>query len=142
MRTAAIVCNLVLFASTGLIVLTEGVPREVRYAVLTLLALLVPLFSAAVLVREQTAPQAPDAAQDASPRVTLTYRAAVLGNSILFGAVAWASVVQYPYPEGNSVMPFVVLAICVPIVSLLALALLVGRRKAPRETMQSTAAAK
>ena len=47
MRTAAIVCNVVVFVAIGLIVLTEGVPRDAWYLVFTFLVLLVPLLSGA-----------------------------------------------------------------------------------------------
>jgi hypothetical protein len=64
-------------------------------------------------------------------RIGLTDRAAVLGNVVLLGAACWESVAQYPYPEGNSVIPFVALAVCTPILSLMAL--LRGGRRAMRE---------
>jgi len=40
MGTAAIVCNVILFVITGAIVLTEGVPSDAHYLVLTFLVLL------------------------------------------------------------------------------------------------------
>jgi len=61
----------------------------------------------------------------------------VLGNVVLLGAACWESVAQYPYPEGNSVIPFVALAVCTPILSLMAL--LRGGRRAMREERRSTA---
>ena len=131
MRTAAIVCNVVVFAVTGIIVLTEGVPKDARYAVLTFLVLLVPLLSAVVLVRERVAPPAPGVDGGAGPAITLTRRAAALCNLVLLGAACWAAVTQYPYPEGNGVIPFAVLVVCAPILSLMAL--LGGRRSAVRE---------
>jgi hypothetical protein len=137
MGTAAIVCNIVLIAITGVIILTEGVPRDARYLVLTLLMLLVPLLSAVVLVRARIAPQGPSTDDDRSLAITLTNRAAVLCNLVLFGASCWAVVAQYPYPEGNSVIPFAVLTVCTPILSLMAL--LGGGRRAMREERQSTA---
>ena len=121
MRTAAIVCNVVLLAITGVIISTEGVPGDPLYLVLTLLVLLVPLFTAVVLVRGRIAPKEPRAGVDGSSAIRLTNRAAVLCNLVLFGASFWAAVAQYPYPEGNSVIPFAVLAVCTPILSLMAL---------------------
>lgn len=131
MGTNAIVCNVVLFAITGIIILTEGVPREAYYQILTFLVLLVPLFSAVVLVRERIAPQGSSTDDDVSSTIRFTNRAAVLCNLVLVGASCWATVAQYPFPEGNSVIPFVILAICAPILSLMAL--LGGGRRAVRE---------
>jgi len=130
MGTAAIVCNVVLLAITGAIIVTEGVPGDTRYLALTLLMLLVPLLSAVVLVRERMAPQGPSTEDAGTSSTTLAHRAAVLCNLMLFGASCWAVVAQYPYPEGNSVIPFAVLAVCTPILSLVAL--LGGGRKAMR----------
>jgi len=130
MGTAAIVCNVVLLATTGVIIVTEGVPRDTHYLVLTLLMLLVPILSAAVLVRERMAPQGPSTDDDGTSSTTLAHRAAVLCNLILFGASCWAVIAQYPYPEGNSVIPFAVMAVCTPVLSLIAL--LGGGRKAMR----------
>jgi len=131
MGAAAIVCNVVLFAITGVIILTEGVPREARYLVLTLLMLAVPLLSAVVLVRGRAALAGRRADATGSPTITLTRAGAVVCNLILLGASCWETVVQYPYPEGNSIIPFAVLAIGTPIVSLVAL--LAGGRSAMRE---------
>lgn len=136
MRIAAIVCNVLVFAITGAIVLTEGMPRELRYLVLTLLMLLIPLFSAIVLIRKRRVPQGTCRA-DRLPAMTLTHRAAVLCNIVLFGVSCWAAVAQYPYIEGNSVIPFGVLAVCTPIVSVVAF--LGGRRSAMPQERQSTA---
>jgi hypothetical protein len=135
METAAIVCNAVLFAVTGTIVLTEGVPGEARYLLLTLLVLLVPLLSAVVLVRGRMARPGQGAGNDGPSTVTLASRAAGLGNLGLLGASGWESVAQYPYPEGDSLIPFAVLAVGTPILSLIAL--LRGRRRAVRGERRS-----
>jgi len=134
---AAIACNVVLLATTGVIVLTEGAPRDARHLVFTLLMLLVPPLTAVVLVRERMAPHGPSADDDASPTITFTSRAAALGNLVLLGTTCWEAVAQYPYPEGNSVILFGVLAICAPILSLMAL--LGGGRRAKREKRLSNA---
>ena len=127
MGTAAIVCNVVLFAITGVVLLTEGMPEASHFVVLTVLMLLVPLLTAVVLVRERLA----------SPAVTLVNRVAVLCNLVLLGASGWEAVAQYPYPEGNSVIPFALLAVCTPILSLMAL--LGGGKTAMRRERRTAA---
>jgi hypothetical protein len=99
--------------------------------------LLVPLVSAVVLVRERVALQGPSTDDDGSSAITLTNRAAVLCNLVLLGAACWAAVAQYPYPEGNSAIPFAVLGVCMPILNLMAL--LSAGRGAMREKRRSTA---
>ena len=111
MRAAAVFCNVLVFAVTGVIVLTEGVPRDSWHLVFTFLVLLVPPLSAVALVRARVAPEGPRPRGDGSSVVTLTRRTAVLGNLVLLGALCWEIVVQYPYSEGNSVIPFAVLTV-------------------------------
>jgi hypothetical protein len=137
MKTAAIVCNAVLFAVTGFIILTEGVPRDARHLALTLLMLLVPLLTAVVFLRERVPPQGPTADDRGSSTITLAKRAAVLCNVALFAASCWAVVVQYPYPEGNSVIPFAALTLWTPILSLMALR--GGGRRAMQEERRGAA---
>jgi hypothetical protein len=102
-------------------------PGASHFVVLTLLMLLVPLLTAVVLVRERLA----------SPAVTLVNRVAVLCNLVLLGASGWEAVAQYPYPEGNSVIPFALLAVCTPILSLMAL--LGGGKTAMRRERRTAA---
>jgi hypothetical protein len=101
--------------------LTEGVPREPRYLVLTLLMLLVPMFSGIVLLLQRRGLQGLSATDDESSTARLAGSGAVLSNVVLLGASGWAAVAQYPDAEGNSVIPFAVLAVCTPILTLMAL---------------------
>ena len=121
MRTAAVVCNVVLLAITGVILLTEGVPRNTHYLVVTLLLILVPLLNTVVLVRKRMAPQKPSTDDRESAPITPMSCTAVLCNVVLFGASCWEGIAQYPYPEGNGVIPFVVLAVCTPILTVFAI---------------------
>jgi hypothetical protein len=123
---AAFVCNVVVFAMAGVVLLTEGVPREPRYTVLTLLVLLVPLITAIVLSHEPMARPGPGSNRGRSSGMTPTRRVVVLCNLVLLGAACWESVAQYPYPEGDSVIPFAALTIGAPLLGLRAL---LGRGK-------------
>ena len=114
-RVTAIVCNVVLLGITGVIVVTEGMPNKAPYLVLTLLMLLVPLLTALVVLRGGTALPA------AMPTRELMNRAVAVCNVALLGVAGWAVISQYPYPEGNSVIPFAILTVCTPMLSLMAL---------------------
>jgi len=48
-------------------------------------------------------------------------RVAVVCNLVLVGFSCWAAVAQYPYPEGNGVIPFGLLMVFTPIISLVVL---------------------
>ena len=121
MRIAAIVCSVALLALTGIDVLTEGVPSRAGDAVLTFVVLLIPLLTAVVLVRERLAVHRHRVDDGGAPTVGLAHHAAVVGNLVVLVACGWAAVARYPYPEGNGVIPFAVLAVGTPIVSLVAL---------------------
>jgi len=120
MVAAAIVCNVVLLAVTGLIVLGEGLPGAAPYLLLTLLMALVPLVSAVVLLRDRRALEGRGPGEGGS-MAARARRATVLLNLVLLGASAWAAVAQYPYPEGDSLIPLAVLAVGTPALTLVAL---------------------
>ena len=121
MRAAAIGCNAVLFVISCMIVLTEGMQSRARYLVLTLLVLLVPLFSAVLLARQHVASRGQHAGDGGRLGGTATHWAAVLCNVVLLTASCWAAVAQYPYSEGSAMIPFALLAVATPILSLVAL---------------------
>lgn len=112
MRVAAVVCNLLLCASVGLLVVNEGMPSQTAYMLFTLLALIVPILSAAVILRRGSGPS--------RQRSFLDWATGVL-NVLLLALTVWAVISQYPYPEGNSVLLFALLMLVAPILSLVVL---------------------
>jgi hypothetical protein len=106
MKTATIPCNAALAALSLLIVVTEGLPNGAIHRALTGLIIVVPILTVYAVTRT---------AGGAGPGVRLL---AVLGNLSLLGLVCWAIVTQYPYPEGPSVIPFAMLAVFTPGLSL------------------------
>jgi hypothetical protein len=111
------------------------VPDDARYLILTFLMLLVPLVTAVVLIRRRAIAPGPGRDDAGSLTVRLTNHATVLINLLLVGASCAAAVAQYPYPEGNGVIPFAVLAVCAPTLSLMAL--FDGKRRVPWEERRS-----
>jgi hypothetical protein len=111
MKTLTVVCSLAVFALSCLIVVTEGIPAKASYALFTLLIIVVPLFTAFVVVR-------PRFRGEQRARIAVFPRIAAWGNVVLLGFVGWALVTQYPYPEGVGVIPFGVLALLTPVLSL------------------------
>ncbi len=122
MGVIAIVCNLLLVAFTCLVVVTDGISTEAPYLALTFLVLVVPTASAVVLFQDRQ--QRADAARGARPgpwRVV----AAILNALLLVGTCA-AIVDQYPHPAEPGFIPYVVVSLMTPTLSLVAL--LAGRR--------------
>ncbi len=120
MRTAALCFNVVLLAVNCLAVYTEGLPAEAFYRIFTFVALLVPVLTLAVLLTSRRA-EAPRGPRDERPKRPLTHGVAIRANLVLLAFTCWAAVAQYPYAEGNSIIPFVVLMIVTPIVTIAAL---------------------
>jgi hypothetical protein len=102
----AVLCNVVLFLFTCFVLLTEGPSKGGGYIVLTALLLLIPILSAAVILRTGPGPRA---------------KAVVaIGNIALLGLVIWAIASAYPYhPEEAGVLPFAVMCVLIPILNLL-----------------------
>ncbi len=107
MKIAAVICNVILFGFTCFVLVTDGPPQGAAYVVLTLLVLLVPIFSTVVLLCSS---------RNAFLRVT-----AVIGNVALLGFSCWAIVSQYPHPEEEGVVAYMVLLVLTPILSVAAL---------------------
>jgi hypothetical protein len=111
MKTLTVVCSLAVFALSCLIVVTEGIPAKASYALFTLLMIVVPLFTAFAVMW-------PPSRDEQSARSAVVPRVAAWSNGVLFGFVGWALVTQYPYPEGVGVIPFGVLTLLTPVLSL------------------------
>jgi hypothetical protein len=130
MKTPALLCNLALFALMGGIVATEGIPERPAYAAFTVVMLWAPAFTAFVIMRRlpdrgrpgpaantgTSAAPSPGGGPDS--RGMVMPRIAASTNLVLSGFVCWALVSQYPYPEGRSVIPYAVVALLTPLLSL------------------------
>jgi hypothetical protein len=107
MKSLAILCNVVLFAFTCLVLATDGGPTKAAYVVFTLVLLVTPVATVFVLARR--------AAGDGMRR------AAVACNVVLLASVCWAFVDQYPHRSDPGLIEYVVTAVLTPLVSAAAL---------------------
>jgi hypothetical protein len=104
MKIGAIICNIVLFGFTCLVLVTDGPAQETAYVVFGLLLLLVPILNAVVLFR---------------PAIGAVMKiVAGVCNIALLGFACWAIVSQYPHPEEEGVVAYTVLVVLTPILSL------------------------
>jgi hypothetical protein len=121
MRTVSVVCNLVLFAFTALVLVTDGIPTELGYQLLSLMVLLVPLLTAIVVLRDGAS------LGPCRPRVIA---ATLAGNACMLASSCWALVAQYPHPEEEGVLLYTVVLLLTPILSAVVL-LTILKRRAP-----------
>lgn len=117
MKTTAVFLNVVLFAVTGSSVLTEGIPKAAIFWIFTLLALLVPVLNLTVHLGFGVARRA-GGTRDHHILAEAFNVVAIICNLGLAAFSVYAAIAQYPYREGNSVIPFALLLIITPIVSL------------------------
>lgn len=108
MRVLALLCNPASLAFTLLVFLTDGISAEASYRVFTVLLIVVPCVSLAILLRWPEGP-IPSAALITS----------LLSVGLLAG-IGWALVDQYPHPSEAGFLSYVVLMMATPIVTILA----------------------
>ena len=127
MKVLTVLCNLVLFVFTCLVLATDPAPTGPAYIVFTLLLLLIPLLTVFALARSRAGTDASSVQANGRGRTAME-RAAGLSNVVLLGFVCWAIIDQYPHPEEDGVVAFTVLAVLTPILSA---AVLFGRTRQP-----------
>lgn len=133
MKIAAVVCNIVLFGFTCIVLLVDGPPKGAGYIVFTLWLLVTLIFSAAVMSRsgasdgwlshhtKRNALEELKRTDDLSSTSTIVRIVAIACNVILLGFTCWAFVDQYPHPEEDGLIAFTVLMVVTPILSLVVL---------------------
>jgi hypothetical protein len=115
MRTLSVILNVSLSVFTVFVLGTDGIPTEPHLVALSLLFILVPALSAPVIGRvSATRPQ--------SHRTRVGRELAISFNVVLLCAALWAFVTRFPsHPSEPGLVPYVVLTLGVPVVSLLVL---------------------
>jgi len=116
MKTLTVLCNILLVGLITAVTVTEGLPQATAYRIFTLLLILVPILTLLVVLRR-------------GPDGGWLRRAMAIANLALAGLIVWASIAQYPYPEGNGILIFAALTLTAPLLS----AWMLLRRKPARK---------
>ncbi len=103
MKTLAILCNVVLFCFTCLVLVTDGLATQAIYIIFSLLLLLIPIFTVVAIVL--------------SARRTALGPVAIICNIVLLAFSCWAFVDRYPHPEEDGFIAYVLLLALTPILS-------------------------
>ncbi len=112
MRTLALVLNLALLLFVVFLLVAEGIPTDLPSIGLSLLVLIVPLQTAIVIGNSGLA---------RNPGARM---AVATANVVLIAAAGWAVATRLPsHPPEEGLIPFVVLLLAAPLVSLVALRL-------------------
>ena len=133
MKTAAIICSVVLFAFTCVVLATDGLPTDSTYVVFNVWLLLTLILNVVVISRIragegrlwlQTPSTVAGGQGDAAgrpPTSAFGRVVAAICNVVLLGFTGWAYVDQYPHPKEDGFVAFIVLMVLTPILSLAAL---------------------
>ena len=133
MKILAIICNIILFLFTCLVLVTDGPPTETIYIVFTLWTFLTLILNTVVISRiwvgydwlglnkKEKVLKEQKKTNEFSYVGTSLRIVAIFSNIIFLGIHSWAFVDQYPHPEENGFIAFVVLIVLTPILSLVVL---------------------
>jgi hypothetical protein len=133
MKIVAVICNIVLFGFTCLVLVVDGPPKGASYIVFTLWSLWTLVLSAVVISRsgasngwlglqmKRKALEEQKKTDDRSSASPVMRIVAIVCNIVLLGFICWALVEQYPHPEEDGLIAFTVLMVVTPILSLVVL---------------------
>ena len=124
--------NIVMGIFTSFVLLTDGIPKEVAYIILTLLLLFVPIFNLVIILRnradnswldfhlkmellkKQTKPD------ELHSKIRILKIVAIICNIVLSGFVCYAFVNQYSqHPKESGFILYAVIVFLTPILSLM-----------------------
>jgi hypothetical protein len=111
MTIAAAVANVLLFFVALVRLWTAGPSQRGAHVTLSAVMLVVPVLSAVAILR-------------GGPKDWLRSRVkavAAAANVVLLGFLFWATVISFPYPEGNGILGFAAVYVVAPVLTLLVL---------------------
>ena len=133
MKNVAIICNIILFGFTCLVLMTDGISKETAYIVFAVLILLIPILNVLVLLgsragggwpgfhlKIKTLEEMPQT-DDLSSTRTVMQIGLIVWNIVLLGFICWAFVDQYPHPQEEGFIAYVLIIVLTPILSIAAL---------------------
>jgi len=134
MKLLTVVFNIVLVVFTCLVLITDGLSKEVGYILLTLLLLFVPIFNLIIIFSSRAnndwldfhlkrkAAEGRIKTDDTSIRRPVLKITAIICNIVLLGFSVWAFASQYPHPKESGFILFAVIVFITPVLSLVTLA--------------------
>ena len=134
MKLLTVVFNIVLVVFTCLVLITDGLSKEVVYILLTLLLLFVPIFNLIIIFSSRAnndwldfhlkrkAAEGRIKTDDTSIRRPVLKIIAIICNIVLLGFSVWAFASQYPHPKESGFILFAVIVFITPVLSLVTLA--------------------
>lgn len=131
MKLITVFLNIVMFIFTSFVILTDGIPKEVNYIILTLLLLFVPIFNLIVILRNredygwldfhmkmEVLKEKPKHDELLS-KIRILKIVAIICNIVLLGFACYAFVNQYSqHPKESGFILYAVIVLLAPILNL------------------------
>ena len=133
MNFLAAIFNIVLFGFTCLVLMAEGISKEVVYILFTILMLLVPVLNLLLIIRganhrwfnfaikRQVSEERMRKIKNLFSKGVIMNALVILSNILLIGFTCWAIVDQYPHPNEDGYLIYVLVVFLTPILSSLAI---------------------
>jgi hypothetical protein len=131
MKIVAVICNIVLFGFTGLVLVGDDPPQETSYVVFTLWTLVTLILSSVMIYHsgardgwlgmKRKALEEQKKSGDLSSIITIMRIVTIICNLVFFGFICWAFVYQYPHPDEEGIITYTVLMVLTPILNLVVL---------------------
>ncbi len=135
MKIVTLICNIALLGFTCLLFLFEGISKEAAYIVFTLLLLLVPILNIMLIfgnpvnfgywtskMKNRTTEEQRKVDEQSSIYPVMKIVVLIL-NIALLGFASWSIVSNYPHPAEAGVLPYALLVVLTPILSLIAISM-------------------
>jgi len=133
MRIVAIICNIVFFGFTCLVLVSDGPPKGASYIAFTLWTLLTLILSSVVISRsgvrdgwlglhmKEKVLEEQKKIDVLSSTRTIMRIVAIICNIVFFGFICWAIVDQHPHSKEDGLIAYTVLMVLTPILNLVVL---------------------
>jgi len=133
MNFLAAIFNIVLFGFTCLVLITDGISKEVVYILFTILMLLVPILNIVMIIRQanqrwftfdikwQVSEEQLKKIINIFSKDVIINNLVILSNILLIGITCWAIVSQYPHPMEDGYIIYVLIVFLTPILSSVAI---------------------
>jgi hypothetical protein len=133
MNFFATIFNIVLLGFTSLVLMTDGISKEVVYILFTILMLLVPVLNLVMIIRganhkwfnfdikKEASEEQMMKIKNLFSKGVIMNTLVILTNILLIGFTCWAIVDQYPHPKEDGLIIYISVVFLTPILSSLAI---------------------
>ena len=130
MNFLAAIFNIALFGFTCLVLLTDGISKEIVYILFSLLLLLVPVLNLVMIflgtknhswlsfeIKSKSSEEQKRKTNNLFSEGTFNNTLVIISNILLLGFSCWAIIDQYPHPKEDGLIIYILVVFLTPILS-------------------------